>query len=256
MRVYSAFDRLLHGRGAVVAMLTLGLVLILTACGTKGYAPPLGTTTHAILADIKTSQTLGNATFTPFYAMHATVYYKGQAVPTTGAPTPAQLRKGSCFGPVVAALTDGTPKADTIPAATQADPSGGMYVALQLSADWYITVLKRPNDATAPVVACGNPLSERRQYFDLYPPAVGNGGTALGAALVEPIVATRVHIALQSGAPPVAQWTIHSGSCSGPAIGGSNTSDTDGIVFGVVGSDAWLTTQLTNGTATCGQVKS
>ncbi len=255
MRVYRAIDRLLHGRSAVVPVLTLGLALIVTACGTKGYAPPLGAASHAILADTQTSQTLGTATFTPFYAMRATVYYKGHAVPTTGAPTPAQLRKGSCFGPVVAPLTDGTPKADTVPAATQADPSGGMYVALQLSADWYITVLKRPNDATAPVVACGNPLSERRQYFDLYPPAVGNGGTAIGAALVEPIVATRVHIALQSGAPSITQWTIHSGSCSGPTLG-ANTSGADGIVFGVVGSGTWLATQFTNGTTTCGQVKS
>lgn len=255
MRVYRAIDRLLPGRGAIVAMLTLSLALIITACGTKGYAPTLGAATHATLADTQTSQTLGNATFTPFYAMHATVYYKGHVIPTTGAPTPAQLRKGSCFGPVVAPLTDGTPQADTIPAATQADPSGGMYVALQSSATWYITVLERPNDANAPVVACGNPLSERRQYFDLYPPAVGNGGTALGAALVEPIVATQVHIALQSGAPSVAQWTIHSGSCSGPALG-ANTSGADGIVFGTVGSGAWLATQLTNGATTCSQVKS
>lgn len=255
MRVHKAIGELLHSGNAVVAILTLSLALIVTACGTKGYAPPLGATTHATLADTQTNQTLGNATFTPLYAMHATIYYKGQTIPTTSAQTPAQLRKGSCFGPVVAPLTDGTPKAGTTLATTQPVASGGMYVALQPSADWYITILKRPNDATAPVVACGHPLSERRQYFDLYPPAVGNGGTALGAALVEPLAATQVHIDLPSATAPVARWVIHTGSCTGPALD-ANTSGADGIVFGVVGSDTWLTTQLTNGTTACGQVKS
>lgn len=255
MRVSRAIDRLSLSRIAVIAMLTLGLALIATACGTKGYAPPLGATTHAILTDTKTSQSLGDATFTPLYAMHTTIYYKGVVVPTTGAQTPAQLRKGSCFGEVVAPLTDGTPEANTIPATTQPVASGGVYVALQPSADWYITILERPNDATAPVVACGHPLSERRQFFDLYPPAVGNGGTALGAALVEPITATRVHFALQSGASPVAQWVIHAGSCAGPAVD-AHTSGADSIVFSVVGSNTWLTTQLTDGRTTCGQVKS
>lgn len=255
MRVYSAISRLLHGRRAILAMLTLGLAVILAACGTKGYAPSLGATTHVTLADPQTKQTIGNATLTPAYAMHATVYYKGLAVPTSGAQTPAQLRKGSCFGPAAAPLTDGSPKADTAPAATQPAPSGGIYVALQPSADWYITILQRPNDATAPVVACGHPLSERRQYFDLYPPAVGNGGIALGAALVEPIVATQIHIALQSGASPIAQWALHTGSCSGPVLD-ANTSGADGIIFSTVNSNAWMTTQLVNGTTACGPVKS
>lgn len=257
MRVYSAISRLLHRRGATTigATLALSFATVLAACGTKGYAPPLGATTHAALANTQTQQVIGTATFTPVYAMHATVYYKGHALPTTGAQTPAQLRKGSCFGPVAASLTDGAPKADTAIAPTQPVPSGGMYVALPTSADWYITVLARPNDATAPVVACGNPLSERRQFFDLYPPSVGNGGTALGTALVEPIVATQVQITLESGVSPIAQWAIHSGSCSGPVIG-TNTSGADGIVFSTVDTSDWLTAQLANSTTACGQVKS
>ena len=255
MRVYSAASRVFRRPGAVVAGLALCLTIVLAACGTKGYAPPLGATTHATLADTQTRQTIGDATLTPIYALHATVYYRGQTIPTTGAQTPAQLRKGSCFGPVAAPLTDGTPKVDTSSANTQPVPSGGMDVALQSSPDWFITVLKRPNDATAPVVACGHPLSERRQYFDLYPPAVGNGGIALGAALVEPIVATQVHITLQSGTSAISQWTLHSGSCSGPVLD-TNTYGTDGAVFSMVGGDAWLAAQLANGTSACGQVKS
>lgn len=257
MRVYSAISRLLHRRSinALGATLALSLAIILAACGTKGYAPPLGATTHAALAGTQTQQVIGAATFTPSYAMHATVYYRGHVIPTTGAQTPVQLRNGSCFGPVAAPLTDGTPKADTATATTQPVSAGGMYVALQTSADWYITVLERPNDATAPVVACGHPLSERRQYFDLYPPTVGNGGIALGTALVEPIVATQVHIALHSGVSPVAQWALHSGSCSGPVIG-ANTSGADGIVFSPTDTSDWLTAQLANGTTACGAVKS
>ena len=233
-------------------ILLLCLAVALAACGTKGYAPPLGTTAHAVLADAQTKQTIGTATLTPVYAMHATVYYKGHAVPTVGAQTPAQLRKGGCFGPVVAPLTDGTPKADTTLATTQPVSSGGMNVALQASADWYITVLARPHDPTAPVVACGNPLSERRQYFDLYPPAVGNGGIALGTALVEPIVATQVHIALQNGASPIARWALHSGSCSGTLIG--DPLAPDNLVFSPVASGAWIAAQLANGTTACGQI--
>jgi hypothetical protein len=255
MRVCSAISRLLHGRGTIAAMLSLSLAIVLAACGTKGYAPPLGPTTHATLAGAQTQQTIGTATLTPVYAMHATVYYRGHAIPTSGAQTPAQLRKGSCFGPVAASLTDGAPKADTATATTQPVPSGGMYVALPTSAEWYITVLARPNDATAPVVACGNPLSERRQFFDLYPPAVGNGGTALGTALVEPIVATRVQFALQSGDSPVTQWALHTGSCSGPLIG-STTTGADGIVFSTAGTGDWVTAQLANGTTACGPIKS
>lgn len=255
MRAYRAMRHLLQRRGAAVAVLALSLAIVLTACGTKGYAPSLGAATHVALADTQTRQTIGDATLTPIYAMHATVYYKGQIIPTTGAQTPAQLRKGSCFGPVAASLTDGTPKGDAPAAIAQPAPSGGMYVALQTSADWYVTVLQRPNDATAPIAACGQPLSERRQYFDLYPPAVGNGGIAVGAALVEPIVATQVHIALQSERSPLSQWALHSGSCSGPVLG-TTTSGADGFVFSVVGSDAWLTAQLANGTTACGQVKS
>ncbi|MGZ3581424.1 MAG: hypothetical protein ACXWP6_01620 [Ktedonobacterales bacterium] len=255
MWVHSAISRLLHVRGIIVAVLSLSLAIVLTACGTKGYAPPLGPTTRAALADTQTQQAIGTATFTPVYAMHATVYYKGHVIPTTGAQTPAQLRKGSCFGPVAASLTDGAPKADTATATTQLAPSGGMYVAIPTSADWYITVLARPNDATAPVVACGNPLSERRQFFDLYPPAVGNGGTALGTALVEPIVATQLQITFQSGASPVTQWALHSGSCSGPLVG-SNTTGAGGIVFSTAVTGDWVTAQLANGTAVCGPVKS
>lgn len=255
MQVYSAISRILHGRSTItiVAMLSLSLTIGLAACGTKGYAPPLGTTTRATLTSTQTQQAIGAATFTPTYAMRATVYYRGHIIPTTGAQTPAQLRKGSCFGPVAASLTDGTLQANT--ATTQQVPAGGMYVALQTNADWYITVLERPNDATAPVVACGHPLSERRQYFDLYPPAVGNGGIALGTALVEPIVATQVHITLQNEASPVAQWALHTGSCSGPVIG-VNTSGADGIIFSSTGSGDWMSAQLTNGATICGPIKS
>jgi hypothetical protein len=236
-----------------------GAALLLCACGSRGSAPPLGKAATANLAAQGASASVA-ATLTPIRAMHVAVYYRGQAVPATGAQTPAQLRRGACDGPIVAGLTDGLPPISNSPT-TQVDPKGGMNVAAAPGADSYVAVLDHANDPNAPIVACGHPLSDRRQFFDLYPPAVGSNGIALGTALMEPTVATSISLTLGSlaqGGP--ATWTVHTGGCAGATLASGliaqGAQSATATVFATLDPDHWwLTVSPTNGPALCGKVQ-
>lgn len=252
--------------------MTLGFVLAtgLAACGSQGYAAPLGKPAAATLSG---SATGGTATYaariTPVNAVRVVVTYRGKTIPISGAQTPAQLRRGSCFGAYVAPLTDGNPaqpaEAPGVHDATVAsapDASGGMDVEVAPDESLFVDVMARPNDSTAPVVACGQPLSGRRQYFDLYPPT--NNSVAIGNALFDPISAVHVAISPTSGtvaAPAPVSWTIHTGSCDGVPVGGATIAagtkaPYGGLVYAALATGQWwVTLALSDGTTLCGQTK-
>lgn len=201
---------------ALVALLT---ILAISGCGTHGAVPPLGADAHAVLGSI------GTATLTPTHAIRVTAYYKGHQLPVTGAQTPALLRDGSCFGPAVAALTDGvSPAINGTPAPTPApsrhDDNGATEVAVQPGAQWNVVVYDRANDPKAQMVACGHPISDHQQYFDLYTAAEGSNGIALGTALISPIVMTHVDVSLTSEqvVSGGATWAVREGSCTGTIL--------------------------------------
>jgi hypothetical protein len=268
-----------HRRGIPGALLMALLAAVLLAgCGSKGNAPALGQPAAATLSGTG-GQASYSASLTPVVALHASVFYKGAAVPVTGAQTPAQLRRGSCFGPFVADLTDGnTPETKTgipspgatpetapsAPVATAPDPRGGMDVDVAPDASLFVIVLARANDPAASVVACGQPLSGRRQYFDLYPPT--NNDIATGNALFDPIVASRVAItrlaagAGAAGSVPSA-WAVRQGSCTGSVLASGKISSGDatpygGTVFAPLAPEQWwVTLTLAGGAVLCGQAK-
>src|SRR5579859_3552357 len=91
----------------VIVVATLLVVLALAGCGTHGLAAPLASPVSVSLVAQGASQRAGTASLTPFDALHVAPFYRGSAIPVTGAPHPAQLRAGSCIGPFVAALSDG-----------------------------------------------------------------------------------------------------------------------------------------------------
>lgn len=267
-------------RGATGALLAALLaVVVLAGCGSKGNAPELGQPAAATLAGTS-GQASYSASLTPVVALHASVFYKGAAVPVKGAQTPAQLRRGSCFGPFVAELTDGnSPATEThlpaagatpsaalgAPVATAPDPRGGMDVDVAPDASLFVIVLARANDPTASVVACGQPLSGRRQYFDLYPPT--NNDIATGNTLFDPIVASRVAIAPQgAGAASEASstpsaWGVREGSCTGTAlasgkIAAGSAAPYGGTVFATLAPEQWwVTLTLADGAILCGQAR-
>lgn len=235
----------------------------LAACGSHGQAAPLGAAGHASLPAPSGSTTAGSATFTPFYATHIAPYYQGHTVPLTNAPNPVLLVSGACGGPFVAALTDGVPTPahqPNPPIATAPDPNGGVDVAIAPSANLYVEVLDHPNDPTAPVVACGHPLSNLRQYFDLYPPNIGSNGVGRGTALMEPVAATRLSISLPTGwYTTTAAWAIHTASCSGAEIAGGQiqpgVSSVPGVVFRPLDTQHWwLSVAGGSGGPACAQV--
>ncbi|MGH2517805.1 MAG: hypothetical protein ACRDHP_19335 [Ktedonobacterales bacterium] len=240
-------------------------ILALAGCGTHGLAAPLTKPASAALVASGASQPAGAATLTPFDALHVAAYYRGSAIPLTGAPHPAQLREGSCIGPFVAALSDGntiTPAnnggATAPPAATQPDPRGGLDVDVAPSANLYVVVVDHPNDPNAPVVACGNPLSGLRQYFDLYPPSVGSNGVGRGTALMEPIASTRVTVTLNSAATAPATWAIRSESCTGASLASgtipAGKTAGAGVVFQPVQTGAWwVSVAPATGPSLCGR---
>lgn len=246
----------------------LGLALALAACGSHGNAQPLGTAAAATLTSTSAGAATYTARITPFNALHVVVSYKGHQLPTTGAQTPAQLRRDNCFGAYVAPLTDGNPATpaeapgehdETVP--TAPDPNGGMDVAVAPDATLFVDIMARPNDPSAPVVACGEPLSGLRQFFDLYPPT--NNSIAIGNALFDPISAVRVAISPASGvsagaATPVS-WTIHNGGCDGMPVGGDTIpkdahAPYGGTVYSALAPGQWwVTLALADGTTLCGQ---
>jgi hypothetical protein len=143
----------------------------------------------------------------------------------------------------------------------------GVYVSVVPAANQYVTVLAAPNDPTAPVVACGNPLPDqktneiRRQYFDLYLPAEVGTGIARGTALFDPINVVRVELSVSdaAGVHPVS-WSVRTGSCTGPSLGGGDfapgTASAGGVVFKTLDPSVWwLSVAHSNGETSCAQVK-
>lgn len=247
----------------------LGLALALAGCGSQGNAQPLGKPATATLTGSATGAATYTARITPVTALRVVVSYHGHQLPISGAQTPAQLRRDSCFGAYVAPVTDGNP---TLPAeapgvqdatvASAPDPNGGMDVDVAPDASLFVDVMARRNDPTAPVVACGEPLSGLRQFFDLYSPT--NNSVAIGNALFDPISAARVAISPTSGTSaalaPVS-WTIHTGSCDGMPVGGNTIARGARPPYGgsvytsLAPGQWWVTLALSDGTTLCGQTK-
>lgn len=251
-----------HSRRHVARLATLApliALLALAACGTQGYAPTLGKPVTIALAGGASASSLGSATLAPFYGAHIATYYKGKAVPFDGAQTPVELRAGSCTGKPVAALTAATDAPIANGPTVAPDAKSGVDVATATSGDLYVVVRQQANDANAPLLACGHPLSERKQFFDLYTPGEGSNGYSLGIALMEPIIATRVNVSLASPALTATTWTVRSGSCSGAPLAqgdiatGARTGS--GVVFAALASGHWRLTIATGGAQTlCAQV--
>jgi len=258
----------------VTTLLLLVLALALGGCGTEGNAPPLGRPGHASLAISGSGSSQASVLLTPFAALHVTVYYRGKQVPTSGALTPAQLRENGCTGPLVAPITDGsllaTGTADANGTSgtsieTSAlvgyvpDPSGGMDVSVAPSANLYVVVLDHRDDPAAAIVACGDPLSGKNQYFDLFPIQTGSAGIALGTALISPIAATRLDFTIKSDSLQPAAWAVHTGSCTGSVLASgsvdSKTNPETGVIYQALDSNRWWV-ELTgaNGQTLCGQV--
>lgn len=248
---------------SVLALLVLTLIAF-AGCGTHGYAAPLAKPISITLPASGASQSLGGATFTPIHATRFVAYYKGHQVPNTGAATPVVIRQGGCAGPTIAAVTDGASAilnataASALPQA-QPDPAGGVDLAVDPSANLYVVVVAHPNDASASIVACGNPLSGRQQYFDLYEATRGSAGIALGTALMSPIVATRLDIALAQPAASVYQFAVHQGSCDGASLlaGTIDTGATraQSVVFQTLDTHSWwLSLEPASGQPLCARL--
>ena len=255
----------------LAAALGLALMLAVAACGSQGNAPTLGKPATATLTSTAAAASAASYTarISPTTALHVVVSYHGHQLPMSGTQTPAQLRRGSCFGAYVAPLTSGNPaqpaEAPGVHDATVAsapDPNAGMDVDVAPDASLFVDVMARPSDPNAPVVACGQPLSGLRQFFDLYSPT--NNSVAIGNALFDPISAVQVAIspsAGASGAPAPVSWTIHTDSCEGIPVGGETIAQGarppyGGPVYAALAPGQWwLTLALADGTTLCGQTK-
>ena len=195
------------------------LIALLAGCGTQGYAATLSKPVSATFATAQ-GRHVGSATLAPFYGLHAVVYYKNTLLTYSGSPLPVELRRSSCLGPIVATLTKA--QAQPLPTSaaaivTQADPTRGMDSSIQASSDLWIVVRAHADDAQAPLLACGQPLSGRAQYFDLFPPSVGSGGTAIGLGFMEEIDATHAQITLSSPVNTAMDWAVRDG-CAGSIL--------------------------------------
>ncbi|MEO7000331.1 MAG: hypothetical protein ABI068_00810 [Ktedonobacterales bacterium] len=241
--------------GWLTSGLAVLLVAMLAGCGTQGYAAALGKTVHAAFTNAQSKQQLGSVTLTPFYALHAVTYYQGIIVPYTNTHTPVELRRGACNGPIITSLTQATSQPLPTSAqgiAIQPDAAAhGVNVALEASTDLWVTVRAQPNNPNAAILACGNPLTGRQQYFDLYPPSVGDNGTALGMALLTPLTATRVQVKLAQPASAATHWAVRSGSCAGAildsgqiAAGATTGGD---VIFRTLDTSHWRVTLTPEG---------
>lgn len=231
--------------GMPLFLLVALATLLLTACGTQGNPPALGKSVQVSLRGSGDPTTLGQATLTPAYGAHVVVYMHGSLLPYENPQTPAQLRQGGCYGPVVAPLTSNASTGGSR-AVVQPGTTMGANVGKALDQNWYVVVLASgaPN---APVTACGHPLSTRRQYFDLYQPDKVDQGVGLGIALFEGIVITQVRVSLTAPtaatAPQPAEWSIRSGGCQGSMLAsgaitpGSATGS--GIAFAPLDPQTW-----------------
>lgn len=233
-------------RLAATALMVLAAVMAAVAgCGSKGYAPPLGKVIEVTLPDQR-----GTVTLTPALATHIAAYLRGQAIPYTGAATPVQVRAGGCGGKVVATLTQSPSTAPDSPA-VQAAQGGGANVALAPDANWYVVVMDS-NGPSAKVLACGNPLSDRRQYFNLYPPEQQD--VAIGTALIDPITGTGVDLKMPA-AKTDTTWAVRRGGCGGEAVvsGTVSAGQTQGkaFVFATPDASGWWISLGEGARATC-----
>lgn len=246
------------GRGAVwLAFFTI-LLLVVAACGSQGRPSALGQPASASLTPPSSTQAVGVAHLTPVYGAHIAPNFKGQAVPYANAQNPVQLRKGACNGDVLAGLTEGAPGPANGAAApvVKPDPTGGVVVAIAPSADLWVSVLDHSGD-DAHILACGHPLSDRKQFFDLYDATKGVNGIAFGSALIEAVPLTRLDLALTAAANGPVAWTVRAGSCTGSEIAagslpGGAKSDT---IFAALDTSAWWVTVNANDATSCGKVK-
>jgi hypothetical protein len=218
----------------------LALAALLAACGSHGTAPSLGAPAHVSLS--AQGKDIGTATLTPFHATRVVAYLNGQQIPYTGAKTPVQLRKERCDGPVLAALTENAPgPTDGQGPLVRPDPAGGANVALAASDSTWVAVLDHAGDTSAPIIACGQPLSDRRQNFNLVEVA-NSRNYPLGFAQIDPIVGSRVDVSLER--PPVGEvaWAIRAGGCAGSEVARgrfSSGATRGGIVFAAPDTSQW-----------------
>lgn len=234
------------------------LASLLAACGTHGNAPPLGKGATVALVGAAGGQSLGSATFTSTYAAHIAAYYKGKLIPYKGAQTPVELRYGTCGGKRLAALTEVTSAPIPNGLAVAPDPKSGVDADITTSVNLFVVVRQHANDVNAPLLACGNPLSGQKQFFNLFTPAEGSNGYSLGLALMEPILATRVDVTLASPAASATTWAVRAGSCSGAPLAqgqiAAGAKDASGVIFSALDAGHWrLTLADANGAQTACQ---
>ncbi len=251
---------------STITLSLLALALFLVGCGSHGSAQPLGNPAHVALA-WQGGQSAGTAILTPFYATRVVTYLGADPIPYSGAKTPVQLRKGDCAGPVVAPLSDNAPvPSGTQPPLVRQDAAGGVDVATAPSGDLWVTVLSSTG-ANAAILACGHPISEKRQFFDLLSVTPGaNGlllGHTLGTALTDPIVASRLDVDLAQPAAGPLSWAVRTGGCTGGSVASGQfpPGTTHGaIIFHAPDTSAWWLS-VTSGEGTsaktaCGKVGS
>lgn len=228
------------------------VAMTLAGCGTQGRPPALGKPELVTLRADNGTASLGQATLTPAYGAHVVVYMHGSMLPYDSPPTPAQIRQGGCYGKVVAPVTANAPSGGSS-ALVQPDAKLGADVAQPVDGNWYVVVLQS-SAKIAPVIACGHPLSDRRQYFDLYPPDKVDQSVGLGIALFEGIVITQVHIELAAPTTTqAAQWSIHSGGCQGSTLASGaiapGTATASGTAFAPIDLQSWWLSVTLDGTA-------
>lgn len=246
---------------AALGTFAAGAALLLAGCGSQGYAAPLPKTSTVSLQ----GTVAGNATLKPEYATHVEVYYPSStAIPYTDASTPVELRQSNCSGKFITTLGDTSPTTDAAGNATLPHPlhvardaAGGWDVSLPQSDQLYVAVLAQQHAASNDLVACGHPLSQRRQYFDLYPPAVGSNGSGLGIVKMEPIQGTRISVSLPAPAQSAVTWAVRAGSCSGSEVVAgtvpAGARAADGYVFAAPQSSWYVTLQSGSGQSVCQQ---
>lgn len=227
--------------GMALSLAAALVVTILAGCGTKGQPPALAAPVQVALQASGGSATLGHATLTPTYGAHVVVYMHGKLLPYSDPQTPAQLRQGGCYGKVVAPLTANAPR-DGSQVAVQPGAENGANVAHAIDANWYVVVLESSAPDAKPI-SCGHPISNLRQYFDLYEPDKVDQGIALGITLFESIIITQVDVSLAKAAPQATQWSIHSGGCDGSALASgaiaAGATTASGIAFASLDTHSW-----------------
>jgi hypothetical protein len=226
--------------------------LALSGCGSRGYAAPLGKTAHATLTATGSSQPAGQAVLTPLYATHIAPYYQGKLIPWKDPATPVQLRENACDGKVLAALSSNAPGPAGVSPATAEAADGGVNVALPQTDSVYLVVLEN-TDPRAKVIACGYPLSARRQYVRLVPPDKNNDAIALGTALMEELVATRVAISLPG--QTTFDWSVRTGGCTGPEVarGHQPAAEPAPVVFAAPEASGWWVSAQMGTSTVCGK---